>query len=352
MSAQELFIVFAIPIVLGVIFAFSFTVEPRRLINGVLFNFFAVTFLVALAIAILRSGNFLLISVTGVLFLIIILIVALLFALHLFWLLWNAILVWRREGHSLSNMLTLYIAIGLLLIEIAASFGRRFIPDPLYFSLAIFFGLGGFYVLLTLYNFLTVLILYNFRPQPHNRTFLIVLGAGLLHGDQVSPLLASRIDAAIKFYRKQIKRGRPAPRIIFSGGKGSDEAISEAMAMQRYALGKGIPEGDTLLEDQSTTTLENMQFSKRLITQEIGESPYKASFFTNNYHLFRAGIFARMAGIAANGVGGATSFYFLPNAVIREYLALVVLYKRRHAVAFGLIVLIAIAEFLRVWHLG
>ena len=45
MSAQELFIVFAIPIVLGVIFAFSFTVEPRRLINGVLFNFFAVTFL-------------------------------------------------------------------------------------------------------------------------------------------------------------------------------------------------------------------------------------------------------------------------------------------------------------------
>lgn len=40
MSAQELFIIFAIPIVLGVIFAFSFTVEPRRLINGVLFNFF------------------------------------------------------------------------------------------------------------------------------------------------------------------------------------------------------------------------------------------------------------------------------------------------------------------------
>ncbi|CCK23634.1 hypothetical protein BN194_26870 [Lacticaseibacillus paracasei] len=45
MSAQELFIVFAIPIVLGVIFAFSFTVEPRRLINGVLFNFLRSRFL-------------------------------------------------------------------------------------------------------------------------------------------------------------------------------------------------------------------------------------------------------------------------------------------------------------------
>ncbi|EKP97163.1 hypothetical protein LCA32G_0331 [Lacticaseibacillus paracasei] len=45
MSAQELFIIFAIPIVLGVIFAFSFTVEPRRLINGVLFNFLRSRFL-------------------------------------------------------------------------------------------------------------------------------------------------------------------------------------------------------------------------------------------------------------------------------------------------------------------
>ena len=238
------------------------------------------------------------------------------------------------------------------MLEIAASFGRRFIPEPLYVALAVFFGLGGLYVLLTLYNFLTALILYNLRPQPHNRTFLIVLGAGLLHGDQVSPLLASRIDTAIKFYHKQLKKGRPAPKIIFSGGQGADEAISEALAMQRYALGKGIPEADTLLEDQSTTTLENMRFSKRLIIQEIGEAPYKASFFTNNYHLLRAGIFARMAGIAANGVGGNTSFYFLPNAVIREYLALVVLYKRRHAVAFGVIVLIALGQFIRAWQLG
>ena len=352
MSAQETLFVFTIPLLLGIIFAISFTIEPRRLLNGWLFNLFAVAFLIALAAAILKSGNLLLISVTGTLFVITVLIVLLLFALHLFWLLWNAILVWRREGHSLSNMLTLYIAIGLLLLEIAASFGRRFIPEPLYVALAVFFGLGGLYVLLTLYNFLTALILYNLRPQPHNRTFLIVLGAGLLHGDQVSPLLASRIDTAIKFYHKQLKKGRPAPKIIFSGGKGADEAISEALAMQRYALGKGIPEADTLLEDQSTTTLENMRFSKRLIIQEIGEAPYKASFFTNNYHLLRAGIFARMADIAANGVGGNTSFYFLPNAVIREYLALVVLYKRRHAVAFGVIVLIALGRFIRAWQLG
>ncbi|MDE3316446.1 YdcF family protein [Lacticaseibacillus zeae] len=349
MTVQETLFVFSIPIVLGIIFAISFTVEPRRLINGWLFNLFAVAFLFALALAILGSSNLLLISVTGTLFIITVLIVILIFTLHLFWLLWNAILVWRREGHSLSNMLTLYIAIGLLLLEIAASFGRRFIPEPIYITLAVFFSFGGLYVLLTLYNFLTVLVLYNLRPQPHNRTFLIVLGAGLLHGDQVSPLLASRIDTAIKFYHKQIKKGRPAPRIIFSGGKGGDETISEALAMQRYALGKGIPEKDTLLEDKSTTTLENMTFSKRLITQEVGEAPYKASFFTNNYHLFRAGIYARMAGIDANGVGGNTSFYFLPNAVIREYLALVVLYKRRHAIAFGIIVIMALAQLLRAW---
>ena len=69
-------------------------------------------------------------------------------------------------------------------------------------------------------------------------------------------------------------KGRPAPRIIFLAvGEAMRPSRSDGHATIRFR--KGIPEGDTLLEDQSTTTLENMQFSKRLITQEIGESPYE-----------------------------------------------------------------------------
>ncbi len=320
------------------VFIASFTIEPRRLFNGVLFNIWLILLAATAAIMILSSKNRLLIAVFATLFLIFLLVILAIFALHLLWLAWNAIVVWRREGHSLGNMLTLLLAVFLFLLEIGASFGRQFLPDPLYNGLAVLFTLSIGYVLVSLYNFLTVLVLYNLRPLRHNKDFLVVLGAGLINGDTVSPLLAARINAGIKFYRQEKAQGR-TPKLVFSGGQGGDEKLPEGLAMQRYALSQGVAAEDTLVEDRSTTTLENMRFSKALIDQQGGGS---VAFFTNNYHLFRAGIYAKQAGLNANGKGAATSFYFLPNAVIREYLALVVLHKRRHLIVFGLIALLAL----------
>ncbi|WP_179394232.1 YdcF family protein [Lacticaseibacillus absianus] len=331
----------------GGLFFGSFLWEPRRLANGLLFNLFLIAGLGALAAWILQTGNRLLIAVCGTLFIIAILIIGLLFALHLVWLLWNAWVVWRREGHSLGNMLTLVLAGGLLLLELAASFGRQWLPDPLYNGLAVFFSLSIAYELVALYNFLTVLVLYNFYRPRHDQDFLIVLGAGLLDGERVSPLLAARINAGLRFYRKQIQKTGKHPVLIFSGGQGGDEKLPEGLAMQRYAIAQGIPAADTLVEDASKTTYQNMKFSAALIRSVWGERPFKATFFTNNYHLFRAGIFAKAAGLKANGVGAATSFYFLPNAVIREYLAFVVIHKRRHMIIIGLIALFAIAVALQ-----
>ncbi|WP_461214661.1 YdcF family protein [Lacticaseibacillus sp. GG6-2] len=335
----NLFVVLLPLILFSAIFAISFTIEPRRLLNGWLFNLWLLAALATAAILIIGSRNRLLIAVSVTLFGIALLVVLAMFALHLLWLAWNAIIVWRRESHSLGNMLTLLLALGLLLLEIGASFGRQFLPDPLYNGLAVFFTLTIGYVLVSLYNFLTVLVLYNLRPLRHNKDYLVVLGAGLINGDAVSPLLAARINAGIRFYRKQLARGQHA-KLVFSGGQGADEKLPESVAMQHYALAQGIPEQDTLIEDRSTTTLENMRFSAKVIAADGGG---KVAFFTNNYHLFRAGIFAKAAGLNANGKGAATSFYFLPNAVIREYLAMVLLHKRRHLVAFILITLAALS---------
>ncbi|MFD1486066.1 ElyC/SanA/YdcF family protein [Lacticaseibacillus baoqingensis] len=325
--------------VMTVLFLASFLTEPRRLVNGWLFNLWLLSFLATAAFLILNSQNRLLIAVSATLFIIAVLLILAIFALHLLWLAWNALIVWRRESHSLGNMLTLLIALGLLLLEIGASFGRQFLPAPLYAALAVFFTLTIGYVLVSLYNFLTVLVLYNLRWVRHNKDYLIVLGAGLIDGHRVSPLLAARINAGIRFYQRQKKLGKPA-KLLFSGGKGSDEQLAESVAMQRFAIAQGVPEADTLIEDRSTTTLENMRFCAAIIRAAGGG---KAAFFTNNYHLFRAGLYAKQAGLNANGVGAATSFYFLPNAVIREYLALVVLHKRRHLIAFALILLLSIS---------
>ena len=53
--------------------------------------------------------------------------------------------------------------------------------------------------------------------------------------------------------------------MITSGGQGSDEPMSEARAMADYLIGAGVPEGAILLEDKSTTTLENLTFSRRIM---------------------------------------------------------------------------------------
>jgi len=53
--------------------------------------------------------------------------------------------------------------------------------------------------------------------------------------------------------------------VITSGGRGADEARSEASAMAEYLVDHGIPAERILLEDQSTTTLENLRNSKAII---------------------------------------------------------------------------------------
>ena len=85
-----------------------------------------------------------------------------------------------------------------------------------------------------------------------------------------------------------------------------------------------------------------MQFSKSIIEKDYGDSNAYIKFFSNNYHIFRAGLYAKMAGIAANGVGAPTRFYFLPNALIREFVAVFLMNKKRHLIVIGLITLMVL----------
>ena len=41
---------------------------------------------------------------------------------------------------------------------------------------------------------------------------------------------------------------------------------------------------------------------------------YHAIFASNNYHIFRAGMYADQAHVKADGIGSHTAFYYLPNA--------------------------------------
>lgn len=204
------------------------------------------------------------------------------------------------------------------------------------------------YLGLVLYNFLVNLLLYQIYPRTYHQDYLIVLGSGLINGDQVSKLLAARINRAIQYSNRQYQKGRKRPILIMSGGQGADEKISEALAMSRFAQRRGVSVDHILLEDQSKNTYENMLFSKRIATKDFGNSHFRARFFSNNYHIFRAALLAKEVGLKANGVGAYTRFYYLPNAIIREFAGVFVMHKRRHFVIMGLIVLFFILQAILV----
>lgn len=334
-----------IPFVFGVIFSWRYRRDKVRLSNGLWFSLFFYSFLAMLAVTIFGTNNHPLIIVCGTIFIGFILFLAVLFFLQAFLLLWNAWIMWRHESHTLANMLTLILGIAILVLPFVASAVGNRVPQPVNTFMTIFPNLVILYVVFWFYNYLTMLVIYQFNRPRLRQDYIIVLGAGLLNGDEVSPLLAQRIMRGLKFYQKQQRRtGHPAV-MIFSGGQGGDETVPEGQAMLDYAISQGLPAKAGWAETKSTTTLENMKFSKALIDQGQVKAP-RTIFVTNNYHTFRAGMFAKQAGLTADGIGARTARFFLPDAIIREYIAIFMKHKWWHAAATVALLILSVAVVL------
>lgn len=326
------------------VFLLSWLIEPRRLINGILFTINLLTLAVWFTLLTFSANLKALSFFYAGLVLLFIFLIFIVVTFSWVFCLWNAYFVWKRESHTLPNLLTLMLGIGLIIVWFITLVGpSRYLPNWLstLFDAA---PLVGLYLLIVMYNFLANLLLYQFVPRRYNQDYLIVLGAGLMNGDQVTPLLASRINRAIQFADKQVSKGHKMPKIIMSGGRGGDEKISEAQAMANYAVTRGINRDDILLEDKSKNTYQNMFYSKQVAIKDFGSNKFKARFFSNNYHIFRAALYAKMARLNANGIGCYTRLYFLPNAIIREFAGVFVMHKRRHFIIIGSLFIVCLLQ--------
>ncbi|MBR5382506.1 MAG: YdcF family protein [Clostridia bacterium] len=242
-----------------------------------------------------------------------------------FFLIINGILMIRREGHSLSNLLSLIFGIIILIGELA-TFVAFITPEisgsdwdtTTLFSISrisSFFSISVIYVSMAFVVFMIYCVFLQAIPIKKDFDYVIIHGAGLLHGDRVSKLLSDRLDKAIEVYRKD----PTPPMLIPSGGQGSDEAVSEAEAMAKYLMDKGIPADKILLENHSTTTMENLKYSKEIIDAQEGRK--YTVLVTSNYHVYRALRYCRKIGLKCTGVGSHVAFYYWPSALIREFIA-------------------------------
>ncbi|MFD1737304.1 YdcF family protein [Bacillus salitolerans] len=126
------------------------------------------------------------------------------------------------------------------------------------------------------------LILQKANEVPTDQADIVLILGAKLNGEEMSLSLLYRMEAALNYVSNH-----PFEKVIVSGGQGKGESITEARAMANYLINKGVSKEKIILEDQSTSTYENLSFSKKWINQHD-----KVLIVSNDFHLFRANIIA------------------------------------------------------------
>lgn len=171
--------------------------------------------------------------------------------------------------------------------------------------------------LLVLYaGVLTVLMLCAAYAQPKNPDVVIILGCKVQPDGKPSLMLRKRVNAAYEYLFEN-----EDVSCIVSGGKGSDEPISEAEAMKNLLVEMGIDEKRIIIENLSENTRQNIEFSLKLL-EEQGKSVSEAAIVTDGFHQLRASLIVRESGITATAVSAETPPWLLPPYWVREWLAL------------------------------
>lgn len=303
-------------------FFISYFIDKRTVLNGKLLTGSILCFMIDLLWS-MQNSTHLLVSAFGFFLLwAIMTVVPLLFFSVGAAMIFNGFLLLKFEGKRLCNLLSFVVGFAMFgvflfvfYLPIYAQNHAIYIPMPIYYGIV---GLVGYFTFLFV-SFLISSLLFNLNKPKLDQDFIIILGCGLLH-DKPSPLLMQRIDAGYKFYKRQQHYNEVTPTFIVSGGQGPDEKMAEAVVMKMELLERGIPDEKILVEDHSRTTYENLAFSKEIM-DEI-KPKYHCVIATHNYHLFRAGIYARKAGLRrAEGIGAPTISYYLPMAFLREFIA-------------------------------
>ncbi|WP_260284069.1 YdcF family protein [Peribacillus aracenensis] len=174
-------------------------------------------------------------------------------------------------------------------------------------------GVMSVVILLGYFGFLHMKIQESIHQQiPENADYLIILGARV-KGSVPSLSLQYRIDKAAEY----LKANKQTVAIV-SGGKGPGEDISEARAMQQGLIDQGIEDARIMMEDKSTTTHENIVFSKELIP----DTAASGLIVSNDFHIYRAVEIARIEGLDIKGMPAKTPKVSLLKSYTREYLAI------------------------------
>ncbi|MDQ0860962.1 YdcF family protein [Bacillus sp. V2I10] len=150
-----------------------------------------------------------------------------------------------------------------------------------------------------------------------------MLGAKV-NGTVPSLALQYRADAAAEYLIEN-----PNAIVVASGGQGPGEEITEAEAISRILQDHGIEESRIIKESKSTSTIENLTFSKAMLPP----SAKKGLIVTNDFHIYRSCMAAKDLGLDAKGLAAKTPKMAILKSYTREYLAITNYYVKSRSEA-------------------
>lgn len=179
-----------------------------------------------------------------------------------------------------------------------------------------------YYVLFTaglsFFLFVEANVFINMNAEPKkNLDYVIILGAGVT-GNTPSIPLRARINEAYDY-----AVANPDTILVPSGGQGFGENISEAECIKNELVQRGISSDRFILEDKSTSTIENLKFSK----EKIDSPDSSVGIITNSFHEYRAMLIAKKEGYTnVYSVPGKTMLPVGIHYCVREFFGLVRFY--------------------------
>ena len=161
---------------------------------------------------------------------------------------------------------------------------------------------------------------FNEAKKNHrdNCEYLMILGGNVFGADTPSPQLVERMKTAAEY----LKENKECFVVPCGGCFRREQKKSEAQIIADYLVEQGIDEGRIILEDKSTTTVENFEFAAEIIKTHSGKdiSEVDVAFLSSDYHIYRASVIAECCGFEKIGKVSSPTPSEASKRFVREYI--------------------------------
>ena len=180
--------------------------------------------------------------------------------------------------------------------------------------------LGGLILLVLFGCFLAaeIPVVRDARSDPDPDADCVIVMGAAVHGTTPSLSMVERTDAALQWLMTH-----PEGIAVVSGGQGPGEDMTEARAMADWLIARGVDPARILLEEEATSSYENLLFSLRVYEANGGDPTGRIALCSSEYHMHRLRYMGERLGFQPVMVAGRTGHVTLRlNYLIREAAAL------------------------------